>query len=125
MVSAKVSNSNIPETGKERWSISPKILKYVAFRKIAQTTEKEAVQKLNEYTPEQRTAQNNPQNFYTVFKTTIMTEAQKKEWTMIPKMMREIRLLQDQLNKLQNGPQDEGTHIQAHELTKKITQLEC
>jgi hypothetical protein len=124
MVSAKLSNSNILKTGKGRWSISPKIFKDAAFKKTVQSIGKEVIRKLNEYTPEQRTDQNNPQTIYFDFKTKIMEGARKREQIITPKIIRETRTLQDQLNKLQNGPQDEGTHIQAHELTKKVTQLE-
>jgi len=125
MVSAKLSNSDIPETRKGRWSIFTKIVKDAAFKKTVKITGKEAICKLDEYTPKRRTNQNNPQMIYADFKTTIMTEAQKREHTMTPKMARESHLLQEKLNKLHNGPQDEGTHIQAHEITKNITQLEC
>lgn len=75
MASAKLSNSDIPKTGKGRWSISPKIFKDAAFKKTVQSIEKEVICKLNEYMPKQRTDQNSPQTIYFDFKTKIMEGA--------------------------------------------------
>jgi hypothetical protein len=43
---------------------------------------------------------------------------------MTSEVVRETRRLLGPLNDLQNGPQDEGIHIQIHELMRKIAKLE-
>lgn len=42
----------------------------------------EVIHKQKGYTPKQRTEENNPQAIHNEFKTTIMSEAWKKEWAM-------------------------------------------
>lgn len=75
IVSMKVSNNAIPKTGKGRWSISPKIYKDPAFRETIRKVGKEAIGKLDNYTPDIRSVDDNPQTIYTEFKKTIMSKA--------------------------------------------------
>jgi len=60
MVSTTLNNDAAPKTGKGRWSISPKIYKDTTFKKTARKAGREAIRKLNEYSQEWRTAENNP-----------------------------------------------------------------
>jgi len=100
-----------------------KIVTDTAFKKTVQKAGREAIRKLNEYSPERRTAENNPQAIYAEFKQAIINEAQNRERTMI-RGAKDMQKLQEELKTLRNGPQDKGVIIQAQELTTKITQLE-
>lgn len=82
MVLAKLSNDASPEMGVKRWSISPKIYKDIAFKKATRKAGKTAIEKLKQYKPEQRRAENNPQTIYLEFKQTMMAEARRRERTM-------------------------------------------
>ena len=82
MVYASLSNSAIPETGKGRWSISPRIYKDTAFKKTVRKTGLLTTEKLRKYIPEQTTIENNPQAIYAELKHLIMTEARIREQAM-------------------------------------------
>ncbi|KAF8219378.1 hypothetical protein L208DRAFT_1551242, partial [Tricholoma matsutake] len=94
MVSTNLVNSAMPETGKGRWSISPKIHKDITFKKTVREARKTTIETLDNYTPEQRTMMNNPQTTYATFKDKIMSQARKREQTM-SKMAHEAQKLLD------------------------------
>ena len=123
MVLTKLSNNASPENGIGRWSVSPRVYKDIAFKKMTRRARKAAMEKIKQYKPEQRTAENTPQTIYLEFKQTIMTGARRREHTLT-QVSRETQLLQNKLKALQNGPPDDRVHIQIHTLSKKLTQIE-
>ena len=103
IVSMKISNTDIPETWKGRWSISPKVYKDTAFWEMVSLRKvgKEAIGKLDKYAPNHRTVEDNPQTIYTEFKESMMSEAWKREKAMT-KFIQEAQKLQDKLKALHN-----------------------
>ncbi|KAF8902961.1 Endonuclease/exonuclease/phosphatase [Gymnopilus junonius] len=125
MVSVKIANDSMPELGKGRWSMPLHLIKDEPLRKYVQERGKEAEDKVKRLGV-RRTDDQNAQLIYAAFKKDVRDMARKRERAIVPKIIQQIRELEDKLNQVNND--DELTETEkgnkAANLNKKITNLQ-
>lgn len=124
MISVKVVNERAPDVGKGRWTIPPYLLKDKLFLEYVDKSGKEAEEKAEQI----KNSRNNTQNIqriYSSFKKDIMQTARERDRAVVPKVMRQIRELENELERINGSEMPElKRNKEAAEVKAKIVRLE-
>ncbi|KAF5375493.1 hypothetical protein D9615_009178 [Tricholomella constricta] len=124
MVSVQVAHRNAPWVGKGRWSIPNHVLKDKLFRATVRKEGLKTVEDL-EQIQHTRTHEKNPQTVFANFKAEMMQLARQRDKAIIPKIDRQLRELQDALDRVNNDTtsEDDDRRVASAEIEAKIRAL--
>ncbi|KAH9852133.1 Endonuclease/exonuclease/phosphatase, partial [Lenzites betulinus] len=120
LVSVLMTTPEAPECGNGRPVFPMYLLKDKTLAKGMKASAKEAEAELRRIASEGRTRENNPQKVLNKLKTEWMKAARDRERETVPRMLREIRALEQEVAKLGKRVNEDLT-AQAREETAKLT----